>query len=80
MPCDFFHRTYTQLIISSFYFLICFPPIFFKSYSLKAIFYFCFVAFLDEHIDDNKTLQKIIIRIIILLCYKKLLILQCKIK
>ena len=64
MTCDFFHRTYTQLIISSFYFLICFPPIFFKSYSLKAIFYFCFVAFVEEHIDDNKTLQNIFIRIL----------------
>ena len=64
MTCDFPHRTYTQLIISSFYFLICFPPIFFKSYSLKAIFYFCFVAFVEEHIDDNKTLQNIFIRIL----------------
>ena len=58
MPCDFSHRPYTQLILSSFYSLSIFLPIFLKPYSLKAIFYFCFVAFLDEHIDDNKTLQK----------------------
>jgi len=64
MPCDFSHRPYTQLTLSNFYFFYLFPNCFFKSYSLKSIFYFCFVAFVEEHIDDNKTLQNIFIRIL----------------
>lgn len=64
MTCDFSHRPYTQLILSNFISLSGFLPVFLKPYSLKAIFYFCFVAFVEEHIDDNKTLQNIFIRIL----------------